>query len=249
MAAAAVANPGSSCPYLTLGLIPGASHEEVRSAFRRAVLRTHPDKAGGSAEAFGAVQQAYESIAAAEASGCAGAWADAQGQQSKTSFDPWGMSRTPASDFDSWSSAASFDPWSSASFDPWSSSSFDPWGAGAADPDTVRDAVFQSSAGATVQEEEADRLTKRRRKGPSGRSAAPDGDSEAQGLTRYGVYGFRPSSSESGDEAPPPAARTGRPKRRQAKFRCSIHQRLRFEDCLMDDGSGKPVCKPGRECP
>ncbi|CAE8638749.1 unnamed protein product [Polarella glacialis] len=47
------------CPYQTLGLWLGASPDDVRTAYRRAVLRTHPDKPGGSTEAFNEVQRAY----------------------------------------------------------------------------------------------------------------------------------------------------------------------------------------------
>merc|ERR1719414_2215084 len=52
----------SACPFATLGVVPGASVDEIRSAFRRAALRTHPDKIGGSSAAFTAVHQAYEAL-------------------------------------------------------------------------------------------------------------------------------------------------------------------------------------------
>ena len=48
-------------PYAALGLKPGASEAEIHAAYRAAVRRTHPD-AGGSASAFEAVQEAYESL-------------------------------------------------------------------------------------------------------------------------------------------------------------------------------------------
>jgi DnaJ domain len=52
-------------PYQTLGVSPGASDEEVRSAYRRLVQRHHPDHNGGSAEAerrFEEVQDAYARV-------------------------------------------------------------------------------------------------------------------------------------------------------------------------------------------
>lgn len=43
----------------TLRLEPGAAPQEVRRAFREAVKRTHPDRPGGSAEAFRDVVEAF----------------------------------------------------------------------------------------------------------------------------------------------------------------------------------------------
>jgi curved DNA-binding protein CbpA len=51
--------------YATLGITPEATEAEVRSAYRRAVQREHPDHNGGSPEAarrFEAVQEAYALI-------------------------------------------------------------------------------------------------------------------------------------------------------------------------------------------
>jgi hypothetical protein len=43
----------------TLGVPPSATDEEVKRAYRQRALETHPDR-GGDAEAFRAVQRAYE---------------------------------------------------------------------------------------------------------------------------------------------------------------------------------------------
>ena len=49
------------CFYKTLDLAPTATDHEIRSAYRRCALTTHPDK-GGSAEAFRAVVHAFETL-------------------------------------------------------------------------------------------------------------------------------------------------------------------------------------------
>jgi curved DNA-binding protein CbpA len=48
-------------PYAVLGVARGADEAQIHAAYRDAVRRTHPD-AGGSAEAFEAVQEAYEAL-------------------------------------------------------------------------------------------------------------------------------------------------------------------------------------------
>ena len=48
-------------PHAVLGVADGASDAEIHAAYRAAVRRTHPD-AGGSAQAFEAVQDAYEQL-------------------------------------------------------------------------------------------------------------------------------------------------------------------------------------------
>jgi curved DNA-binding protein CbpA len=53
--------PGAGDPYGVLGVKRGASEEQIHAAYRDAVRRTHPD-AGGSAAAFEAVQEAYETL-------------------------------------------------------------------------------------------------------------------------------------------------------------------------------------------
>lgn len=47
--------------WSVLGLSPGASLPEVRRAFQRRALQTHPDQ-GGEAEAFEAVHRAYQKL-------------------------------------------------------------------------------------------------------------------------------------------------------------------------------------------
>jgi DnaJ family protein A protein 2 len=46
--------------YALLGVGRSASDEELKKAFRRAALETHPDKPGGSKEKFQAVNEAYQ---------------------------------------------------------------------------------------------------------------------------------------------------------------------------------------------
>lgn len=67
---------GSSDPYVTLGVRPGASDAEVLAAYRRAVKLHHPDHNRGSAESalrFEAVQDAYARIRIRRASAGASA--------------------------------------------------------------------------------------------------------------------------------------------------------------------------------
>ncbi|MGQ0630028.1 MAG: J domain-containing protein [Sporichthyaceae bacterium] len=56
-------------PYQVLGVAPGADAAELRSAYRRAVWRYHPDRDPSPAAAaqFLTLQQAWESISAASA--------------------------------------------------------------------------------------------------------------------------------------------------------------------------------------
>jgi curved DNA-binding protein CbpA len=57
--------PAASDPYTVLGVPRQATDAEIRSAYRRAVQREHPDHNGGSTEAarrFEAVQEAYALI-------------------------------------------------------------------------------------------------------------------------------------------------------------------------------------------
>jgi hypothetical protein len=55
------ATPGPQSSWSLLGLRAGASLAEVKSAFRKRALETHPDR-GGDAEAFREVQRAYERL-------------------------------------------------------------------------------------------------------------------------------------------------------------------------------------------
>lgn len=48
--------------YAALGVPPSASNEEVKIAYRKLLVRTHPDK-GGSAAEFQTVKEAYALLA------------------------------------------------------------------------------------------------------------------------------------------------------------------------------------------
>jgi curved DNA-binding protein CbpA len=63
---------GSPDPYATLGVDPSASEVELRTAYRRAVQRHHPDHNNGSPESarrFEEVQEAYAEIRRRRAAG------------------------------------------------------------------------------------------------------------------------------------------------------------------------------------
>lgn len=63
---------GRADPYQTLGIDPSASEVELRTAYRRAVQRHHPDHNNGSAESarrFEEVQEAYAEIRRRRAAG------------------------------------------------------------------------------------------------------------------------------------------------------------------------------------
>ena len=47
-------------PYSVFGLKRSASDEDMKRAYRKSVLKSHPDKPGGSNEAFRKVQEAWE---------------------------------------------------------------------------------------------------------------------------------------------------------------------------------------------
>jgi len=57
--------PPVDSPHEILDVDPGADDDEIREAYRRRVIETHPDQ-GGSAEAFQRVRAAYEAIEAGE---------------------------------------------------------------------------------------------------------------------------------------------------------------------------------------
>ncbi|HRG98876.1 MAG TPA: J domain-containing protein [Polyangiaceae bacterium] len=57
---------GAVSVWATLGVPPSATEEEVKRAYRQRALETHPDR-GGDAEAFRAVQRAYEVASARKA--------------------------------------------------------------------------------------------------------------------------------------------------------------------------------------
>ena len=48
--------------YSVLGLKKSASDEDIKLAFRKKILETHPDKVGGDGAEFIKVRQAYESL-------------------------------------------------------------------------------------------------------------------------------------------------------------------------------------------
>lgn len=55
-----------SSPHAVLGLVPGASRDEVDAAYRRLIKQHHPDLPGGDAEAAQAIIAAYRSLARGE---------------------------------------------------------------------------------------------------------------------------------------------------------------------------------------
>ncbi len=59
-------SPLAASPYDVLGVSPTASDDELRRAYRRRLRETHPD-AGGRAEEFHAVQDAWELVGTPEA--------------------------------------------------------------------------------------------------------------------------------------------------------------------------------------
>jgi curved DNA-binding protein CbpA len=50
-------------PYRVLGVLRGASLDEIKAAHRRLAKRFHPDRAGGDEQRFLAVQEAYQLLA------------------------------------------------------------------------------------------------------------------------------------------------------------------------------------------
>jgi curved DNA-binding protein CbpA len=60
-----VNRPKIKTPYELLGIPLTCTQEEIKSAYRKKALETHPDK-GGSAEAFRTISEAYDKIKDAE---------------------------------------------------------------------------------------------------------------------------------------------------------------------------------------
>lgn len=80
----------SADPYRTLGVSPSATDAELRTAYRRLVLRHHPDHNGGSAEStrrFEEVQEAYAEIRRRQRQ-AAGTGPSAPGGAPRTAADP-----------------------------------------------------------------------------------------------------------------------------------------------------------------
>ena len=50
----------SDYPYNVFGLKKSASNDDVKKAYRKSILKSHPDKPGGSADVFRKVQSAWE---------------------------------------------------------------------------------------------------------------------------------------------------------------------------------------------
>lgn len=98
------------CPFAMLGVSPGTSLEDLRASFRRAALRSHPDKPGGSVQAFHAVQRAYNEILAV-IPGAASCLAE---------DSRWVRGEAPPAT-SSAGAAPACDPWGVGGFDPWSS--------------------------------------------------------------------------------------------------------------------------------
>lgn len=61
----------SAANYRTLGLAPGATLAEIKKAYKKRALETHPNK-GGTAEKFRLIQEAYERLTGAGAAAAGG---------------------------------------------------------------------------------------------------------------------------------------------------------------------------------
>lgn len=283
---ASAVNPRSFCPYAILGLTPGASVDDVKIAFRRTALRTHPDKIGGSCEAFNAVQLAYEALLGQRSPDFVSDILQAHSTCEASSASRSSPSATAEAAGGAFGQGSAFDPWSASTFDPWSQSpaqTFDPWNlVGSCDVDSGGLGEVGATAVAAAAGVQKKRKVKRKRRESKMALARQSAmrregkvwpSDDCRGITRHGVYGFRPSSSEESFEtdasegvmpesacwspvnmSAPPAAcdpRRARPHRRhcERQFYCSVHNRMRFESALHDDGQGNAVCKPGMECP
>ena len=47
-------------PYSVFGLKKSSSDEDMKRAYRKSILKTHPDKPGGNAELFRKIQEAWD---------------------------------------------------------------------------------------------------------------------------------------------------------------------------------------------
>src|SRR5512142_509944 len=95
-------------PYRVLGLVPGATEGEIRSAYRRLAKLNHPDTAGErSLPRFLAIKAAYEDLVDGEGrlrgrdwpgrSGGAGAGRPAGAQANRASREAWRARRAGGS--------------------------------------------------------------------------------------------------------------------------------------------------------
>lgn len=60
-----------STPHQVLGVSPEATDDEIRTAYKRAAMKHHPDR-GGSSEAFQAVHDAYAALQNRTCPDCSG---------------------------------------------------------------------------------------------------------------------------------------------------------------------------------
>lgn len=51
-------------PHVVLGVVEGADMTVVREAYKRLAMKLHPDRPGGSATEFAALQAAYDALRA-----------------------------------------------------------------------------------------------------------------------------------------------------------------------------------------
>jgi len=72
--------------YAVLGVAPEASDAELARAYKAQALRLHPDRAGGSNDAFQALQAAYESVL--EQRGCRGSGSKPSEEKEKARTKP-----------------------------------------------------------------------------------------------------------------------------------------------------------------
>lgn len=58
-------------PYEVLGILPSATDEEIKDAYRRAIQAAHPDR-GGSAEKFQEIRAAFAELQRRPCPDCGG---------------------------------------------------------------------------------------------------------------------------------------------------------------------------------
>jgi len=84
-----VLTPAVACDVLGLGLNPGI--DEIKSAFRKKALETHPDRVGGDTEAFKRVKAAYDLLMPDDESGQTVAYdtSESEAPEKDLSFGDW----------------------------------------------------------------------------------------------------------------------------------------------------------------